>query len=159
MPALLLPEKDGAARQGLLEPDSDMALRVQNDLAKLEGNKPPPAPAVAGLAGTVRIDPALQDRVQPGDTVFIVARAPSSGRMPVAVLKLTAAQLPAWFTLDDSNAMSADMPLSRFEELFIEARISRSGIAQRQPGQPISPPQTVRRGSSGLVLLIGAIEP
>lgn len=144
---------------GLLEQDSDMALRVQNDLAKLDGNTPPPATVVAGLAGSVRLDPALQERVQPGDTVFIVARSPSAGPMPVAVLKLTVAQLPARFALDDSNAMSPDMPLSRFDELSIEARISRSGRAQREPGQPISPPQVVRRGSSNLVLLIGALEP
>jgi cytochrome c-type biogenesis protein CcmH len=146
----------------LLEPDSDMALRVQNDLARLEPGKPAEVKAreaIAGLAGTVRLDPALQDRVEPGDTVFIVARAPEIGRMPVAVLRLTVAQLPMRFTLDDRNAMSPDMPLSRFDELTIEARISRSGTAQRQPGQLISPLQTVRRGNSGLTLLIGAIEP
>jgi cytochrome c-type biogenesis protein CcmH len=145
----------------LLEPDSDMALRVQNDLARLDGGTLPAAKEkqLAGLAGTVRLDPALRDRVQPGDTVFIVARSPSTGRMPVAVLKLSAAQLPARFALDDSNAMSPDMPLSRFDELSIEARISRSGTAQRQPGQPISLPQAVRRGNSGVVLVIGAIEP
>ena len=147
---------------GLLEPDSDMALRVQSDLARVDGSQPPPVknkPALAGLAGTVRLDPALNDRVRPGDTVFIVARAAETGRMPVAVLKLKAAQLPAKFTLDDSNAMSPDMPLSRFDELTIEARISRSGTAQRQPGQPVSLLQTVRRGSAGLMVVIGAIEP
>lgn len=147
----------------LLEPDSDMALRVQNDLARLEPGKQdkPPAEvkAVAGLTGTVRLDPALQDRVEPGDTVFIVARAAETGRMPVAVLRLTAAQLPAQFKLDDKNAMTPDMPLSRFDELMIEARISRSGTAQRQPGQSVSREQTVRRGSTGLTLLIGVIEP
>lgn len=147
----------------LLEPDSDMALRVQNDLARLEPGKQDQAPAeiksLAGLTGTVRLDPALQDRVEPGDTVFIVARAAETGRMPVAVLRLTAAQLPAQFKLDDTNAMTPDMPLSRFDELMIEARISRSGTAQRQPGQPVSIVQTVRRGSAGLTLLIGAIEP
>ena len=147
----------------LLEPDSDMALRVQNDLARLEPGKqdqpPAEANAVAGLTGTVRLDPALQDRVEPGDTVFIVARAAETGRMPVAVLRLTAAQLPAQFKLDDTNAMTPDMPLSRFDELMIEARISRSGTAQRQPDQPVSIVQTVRRGSAGLTLLIGAIEP
>jgi cytochrome c-type biogenesis protein CcmH len=153
---------------GLLEPDSDIALRVQNDLAGLEpGNKKPQAPAsnpgnptpVAGLAGTVRLDPALHDRVNAADTVFIVARSPAAGRMPLAVRRFTATQLPIDFTLDDRDAMSSDMPLSRFDELTIEARISRSGQAQRQPGQPVSLPQAVHRGSAGLVLTIGEIEP
>ena len=149
----------------LLEPDSDMALRVQNDLTRLDPDQKDSqtetlkTKRIAGLAGTVRLDPALQDRVQPADTVFIVARAPEAGRMPVAVLRLKVAQLPAQFTLDDQNAMSPDMPLSRFDELTIQARISRSGTAQQQPGQPISKLQTVRRGSGGLMLVIGAIEP
>jgi cytochrome c-type biogenesis protein CcmH len=150
---------------GLLEADSDMALRVQNDLAGLEsGDKKTQAPAanpapVAGIAGTVRLDPALHDRVNAADTVFIVARSPAAGRMPLAVLRFPAAQLPIDFKLDDRDALSSDMPLSRFDELTIEARISRSGLAQRQPGQAVSLPQAVRRGSSGLVLTIGAIEP
>ena len=97
--------------------------------------------------------------VQADDTVFIVVRSPSSGRMPIAVLRMKAAQLPAKFSVDDSNAMSPDMPMSRFEELTIEARISRSGAAQRQPGQPVSLPLAARNGDRGLVLLIGAIEP
>jgi cytochrome c-type biogenesis protein CcmH len=113
----------------------------------------------AGLAGTIRLDPLLQDRVQATDTVFIVARSPPAGRMPVAVLRFPASQLPMNFSLDDSNAMSPDMPLSRFDELTIEARISRFGAAQRQPGQPVSLPQSVRKGSSGLSLVIGVIEP
>jgi cytochrome c-type biogenesis protein CcmH len=150
---------------GLLEPDSDMALRVQNDLAGLEsGEKNPQAPAgnptlVVGLAGTVRLDPALRDRVNAADTVFIVARSPAAGRMPLAVLRFPAAQLPMDFTLDDRDAVSSDNPLSRFDELTIEARISRSGLAQRQPGQPVSLPQVVHSGSAGLILMIGVIDP
>ena len=144
---------------GLLEPDSDMALRVQNDLARIDGNKPVPSLQVAGVSGSVRLDPVLQDRVRPDDTVFIVARAAEGSRMPVAVLRLKASQLPAKFTLDDSNAMSPERPLSGFDELTLEARISRSGTAQRQPGQPISLPLAVRRGSSGALLHIGAVEP
>jgi len=141
---------------GLLEPDSDMALRVQNDLARLDDTKQAAVKSALGngLAGTVRLDPALRDQVQPGDTVFIVARAPKNGRMPVAVLKLKAAQLPTRFTLDDSNAMSPDMPLSKFDTLTIEARISRSGAALSQPGEPVSPPQTVSRGDSSIALTI-----
>lgn len=159
---------------GLLEPGSDMALRVQNDLDRLSGGAlSSPASAasaaasaasdavsrVAGLAGTIRLDPALQSRVQPGDTVFIVVRAPATGRVPVAVMRLDAAQLPTSFMLDDGHAMSPELPLSRFDELSIEARISRTGTAQRQAGQPISTPQSVRKGSSGLALVIDAVEP
>lgn len=145
---------------GLLEPGSDIALRVQNDLDRLAGGAlSSRAAKVAGLAGDIRLDPALKDRVQPGDTVFIVVRSPETGRVPVAVLRLDAASLPARFTLDDSNAMSPELPLSRFDQLSIEARISRTGTAQRQAGQPLSAPQSVRKGSAGLAIVIDKVEP
>lgn len=158
----------------LLEPGSDMALRVQNDLNRLAGgalsSAPPEAASgasaasvqqarVAGLAGSIRLDPALKDRVQPGDTVFIVVRSPTTGRVPVAVMRIQAAQLPTSFSLDDSHAMSPELPLSRFDELSIEARVSRTGAAQREAGQPISAPQAVRKGSRGLAIVIDAVEP
>ncbi|KAF1050145.1 c-type cytochrome biogenesis protein CcmI [Xylophilus sp.] len=153
----------------LLEPGSDIALRVQSDIARLDKGAPaqaaapaaPPKPAArsaAGIAGTVRLAPALAARVQPGDTLFIVARAAQTGRVPVAVLRLPADRLPAAFALDDSHAMSPELPLSRFDELTVEARISRSGSAQRQAGQPISAPQAVRRGSTGVAIMIDAVE-
>lgn len=189
---------DGARRHwrrllALLEPGSDMALRVQSDLDTLDGAAPAgaatkapataaapapasapqpsagtapatmqrPAPAIraAGLSGTVRLDPALRERVQPGDTVFIVVRTPSMGRMPVGLLRLTAAQLPAEFVVDDRHAMSPDLLLSKFDELSIEVRISRGGSTQRQAGEPISRPQSVKAGAHGLVLVVDALEP
>lgn len=193
---------DGARRHwrrllALLEPGSDMALRVQSDLDTLDGAAPAgpatkapataaapapasapqpqpqppagtapaamqrPAPAIraAGLSGTVRLDPALRERVQPGDVVFIVVRTPSMGRMPVGLLRLTAAQLPAEFVVDDRHAMSPDLLLSKFDELSIEVRISRGGSTQRQAGEPISRPQSVKAGAHGLVLVVDALEP
>lgn len=153
-----------------LEPGSDMALRVQNDLNRLSGGALSSAPSsasaasspeklMAGLAGHIRLDPALKVRVQPGDTVFIVVRSPTTGRVPVAVLRIDASQLPAAFSLDDSHAMSPDLPLSRFDQLSIDARISRTGTAQRQSGQPISAPQSVRKGSRDVAIVIDAVEP
>lgn len=147
----------------LLEPESDIALRVQNDLARLDhaaqDRQPIGSQPVAGLAGTVQLSPAMQAQVAPEDTVFIVARAAQAGRMPVAVLRLAATQLPAQFTMDDSNAMSPDLPLSRFREFTLEAHISHSGTAQRLPGQPSSLPQKVQRGAIGVTLLIDSVGP
>lgn len=150
----------------LLEPGSDMALRVQSDLDRLGGTmgvkdaSPRPAAAVgSSLSGTVVLDRALRERVRPDDTVFVVVRTPSMGRMPVAMLRLTAAQLPARFALDDSHAMSPELPLSRFEQLTIEVRISRSASTKRAAGEPISPPLSVQPGSRDLVLTVDRLEP
>ena len=63
------------------------------------------ATAPGRLSGQARIAPALMAQVQPTDTVFILARPASGSRMPLAVLRLRAADLPRAFTLDDSNAI------------------------------------------------------
>jgi cytochrome c-type biogenesis protein CcmH len=94
------------------------------------------AVAVTGarITGRITLAPALAARVQPGDTLFITARAIEGPRMPLAVLKRTAADLPLEFTLDDSLAMSPELTLSKFPKVVVTARISRSGNAMPQPG-------------------------
>lgn len=141
----------------LLEPDSDIALRLQNDMAGLDGARAT-APLPSGIAGTVRVAAALQGKVQPGDTVFIVARSAAAGPAPLAVLRLPASALPADFVLDDRHAMSPTGPrLSQAVDLTIEARVSPSGTAQRQPGQPSSRALAVRAGSQGVALVIDTL--
>lgn len=175
---------------GLLEPDTDIALRVQNDLARLDGAADTAASDVAtrptatgsavalaplsaaptassatpagiaprGLVGIVTLAPALQAGVQPGDTLFIVARERNGGPAPIAVLKLRAGALPADFVLDDRHAMTQDRLPSAADQLTLQARISRSGSAQRQTGEPISRPLPVRAGERGIVLAIDTLE-
>ncbi len=95
----------------------------------------------------VRLAPDLQGRVSPGDTVFIYARAMDGPRMPLAIVRKQVSDLPLTLTLDDSQAMSPAMSLSRFPRVSLEARISRSGNAMTQSGdlkgvvQPVSPGQ------------------
>jgi cytochrome c-type biogenesis protein CcmH len=93
--------------------------------------------------------------VLPGDTLFVFARAAEGPRMPLAILKRGAGELPLSFTLDDSMAMSAELRLSAFNDVVVGARISKSGNATPQPGdlQGFSQPVTV--GASGLKIEIG----
>ncbi len=96
------------------------------------------APAVAS-AGTalevaVTLDPALGDRVAPGDTLFVFARAAQGPRMPLAIVRRQAGELPLTVTLDDSQAMAPNFRLSAFPEVNVGARISKSGDATPQPG-------------------------
>ena len=91
-------------------------------------------PRPCAIAGTVSIAAPLRSKVSPQDTVFVVARSPSAGRMPVAVLRLKVADLPTRFVLDDSRAMSPELPLSRFQSLSVEVLVTRSGTATQQPG-------------------------
>lgn len=164
-------DRDAARRHwtrllGLLAPDSDIALRVRSDLARLdEGDAQPmaapmAAPAApAAITGTVLLAPSVRARVEPTDTVFIVARARGAGPMPVAVLRLRADRLPTTFVLDERTAMSPERPMSAFDEFDVEAWVSRSGSARHEAGQPASASRLLRLGSHDAALLIDRADP
>ncbi|MDM0051216.1 c-type cytochrome biogenesis protein CcmI [Variovorax sp. J22R115] len=122
----------------LLPPDSEAAQRIGANLAELDAAKRSAAPRVevAGkrVGGTVSIAAALQEKTAPQDTVFVLAKSAATGRMPVAVLRLQVKDLPAKFVLDDTLAMSPDFPISRFDVVTVEVRVTRSGQAAPQPG-------------------------
>ena len=82
----------------------------------------------------VTLDPALAGQLQPGDTLFVFARAAEGPRMPLAIVRQTATADPVQVTLDDASAMAPQLRLSGFPQVVVGARISRSGNATPQPG-------------------------
>jgi cytochrome c-type biogenesis protein CcmH len=89
-----------------------------------------PAATVAKSASIkVRVDLAaeLKARVAPGDSVFIFARAVGGPPAPLAVKRVTVADLPAEVELGDADAMMPQLKLSNFAEVQLVARISRAG--------------------------------
>ena len=120
------------------------------------------APAPAGaeqLAGRVNLAPALAARVAADDTVFIYARAAEGPRMPLAIQRHKASELPISFTLDDSMAMAPEMKLSKFGSVIIEARISKSGDAMPKAGDLRGQLGPLKPGSAGLALVIDSVQP
>lgn len=103
--------------------------RAREELAARGEAVPEPAVAAAPVALKVRVSLAaeLADQVQPGDTVFVFARAASGPPMPLAAKRLTVADLPAEVSLSDSDAMMPQLKLSGFPEVQLVARISRAG--------------------------------
>ncbi|MEE4132981.1 c-type cytochrome biogenesis protein CcmI [Pseudomonas viridiflava] len=77
----------------------------------------------------VRVDlaPALKDKVQPRDSVFIFARAVDGPPAPLAVKRITIAELPAEVELSDADAMMPQLKLSNFPQVQLVARVSRAG--------------------------------
>lgn len=118
----------------------------------------PPAGAPARVSGTVRLAPSLKDRVAPDDTLFVFARAADDGggpRMPLAILRRQAKDLPLQFTLDDSLSMSPAARLSGATRVIVGARLSRSGNAMPQPGDLQGLSAAVAVGTTGLQIEIG----
>jgi cytochrome c-type biogenesis protein CcmH len=113
----------------------------------------------ASLSGVVSLAPSLKSKVAPGDTLFIFARAAEGPRIPLAVLRVSAATLPATFTLNDQMAMSPEFTLSRFDKVMLEARVSRSGEAMAKSGDLIGRLGPLGNRGSMLNLTIDQVQP
>jgi cytochrome c-type biogenesis protein CcmH len=143
--------------------NGELAKAIESNLAIARaqaGTSPQTvAPTQAQITGVVRLSPALAGRVSPGDTLFIFARAAEGPRMPLAIVRSTAQNLPLSFTLDDSSAMSPQTRLSQFKTVIVGARISKSGEALPQSGDLIGQSMPVSHLSQGLEIVIDASQP
>ncbi len=112
-----------------LPPGSQPASGVGSTPAMAQQSAPAkPAAASSGrIRVEVSLDPALRDKVEGSDLVFIFARAVSGPRMPLAAMKRQVKDLPVTLELDDSMAMMPQFVLSKFPEVVVGARISKSG--------------------------------
>jgi cytochrome c-type biogenesis protein CcmH len=175
--AALPPNSDMLATvdENIREAESLIANKVETGLAKSapggsgsSGGSPnsgtptamaAAAPAAANAAnsvsGTVKLDPALQKQVEPGDTVFVFAKAPDGGpRFPLAVVRKQVRDLPLQFRLDDSMGMVPEVKLSKFKDVQITARISKAGNAIPMPGDFEGSAGTVTLGSQNVMIVI-----
>lgn len=106
------------------------------------------------ISGTVAISDAISSSVNPNDTLFIYARAETGPKMPLAILRLKASDLPTVFTLTDEMAMTPTMKLSTFPNVVIEARISKSGQAVPSSGDLQGLSNPVKIGDNNVAIMI-----
>jgi cytochrome c-type biogenesis protein CcmH len=99
----------------------------------------------AQVSGRVWLAEDLRARALPQATLFLYARPVDGSRMPVALLRKKASDLPLNFSLDDSMAMVPDVSLSRLPAVVIVARISIKGNVTPAAGdlEGISAPVSV----------------
>ena len=83
---------------------------------------------------SVNLSDHLSLLVEPGDSVFVYAKAVSGPPMPLAVKRMTVADLPVEVILSDSDAMIPSMKLSAFDQVTVGARISKTGNPVAQAG-------------------------
>lgn len=120
---------------------------------------PAPAPSGATVSGTVTIADALAPKVAITDTLFIFARAEGGPRVPLAVYRGGARELPKAFVLDDSMSMAPGMKLSTAQQVRIEARVSKSGNALPQPGDLVGSSAVVKPGARDVKIVIDRVVP
>ncbi|CAN5754097.1 c-type cytochrome biogenesis protein CcmI [soil metagenome] len=150
-----------AARTGTAPaPPVEAAQTTQVAASPSPSPSPSPAQAQAGsLSGIVNLSPAMASKVAPDDTVFIFARAAQGPRMPLAILKRKASELPIRFVLDDSTAMSPALQLSRFAQVEVGVRVSKSGNAMPQSGDLVGQAGPLATGAANLVITINGVQP
>lgn len=139
----------------LLDGDVESQAEVRGMIAEVERQLPPqqvkqlqrdkPASKPASVAGevagrgaeiTVAVDIAasVEAKINPSDTVFILARAIDGPPMPLAVVRHTAAELPITVKLNDAMAMMPAMKLSNYPQVKVTAIVSKAGKAQLVAG-------------------------
>lgn len=134
-------------------PREEANIQPVNNGSDAEANKPT-SPTSLSVSGRVSIQPELAAKVAKGDTLFIYARAKTGPKMPLAILRLTASDLPASFKLTDDMAMTPTMKMSSFPEVVIEARISKSGQAVPASGDLQGFSEPVKLGHNNIAIVI-----
>ena len=119
-----LPEGD-ASRAALEGGIAKAREQLQASGGKVE--TAPVAKAMASIKVSVDLADAVKASALPGDSVFIFARAVSGPPAPLAVKRVTVADLPITVELGDVDAMMPQLKLSNFPEVQLVARISRAG--------------------------------
>ncbi len=106
------------------------------------------------VSGYVSIQSDIASRASPNDTLFIFARAKTGPKMPLAILRMKASDLPATFKLTDDMAMTPTMKMSSFPEVVIEARVSKSGQAVPASGDLQGFSQPIKLGENDISIII-----
>jgi cytochrome c-type biogenesis protein CcmH len=127
--------------------------------AAASADKAPAAVPGKSVSGTVKLAPALAGKVTATDTLFIYARAETGSRIPLAILRGGAGELPKAFELDDSMGMTPTARLSATPSVVIEARVSKAGGAVAQPGDLIGTSAPVAPGAKGVAIVIDRAVP
>ncbi len=96
----------------------------------------PPATPDEGpvLPVQVAISSDLANNLEGRETVFVTARAADGPPTPLAVRRLSVADLPARFGFSDNDAMLEGMSLSNHPDIIVTARVSMHGQPEARPG-------------------------
>ena len=151
-------------RSALAEARQRAGLPALAELAAAPASAPAPTAVsaapnaqAAAITGRVSLAGALASGISPDDTVFVFARAVGGSRMPLAILRKSARDLPLEFALDDSLAMSPAARLSSATQVIVSARLSKTGDALPRVGDLQGESVVVAPGARGVRVEINDI--
>lgn len=124
-------------KQGITQAQLAMKTAGSQPQEKQETAKsssPEPSDGGPSVMVNVALGSRAKAKVSGSDTVFIYARAWKGPKMPLAIQKISVADLPKEIELNKSMAMAPGMDLSTFPQVELVARISASGSAISQSG-------------------------
>lgn len=151
------------ARQlGGLPPVAAAAKTPPAAAAPQAASKAPAASTASDAAivgGVVTLSDSMKAKVAPTDTVVIFARAAEGSRMPLALTRMKASDLPARFALDDTMAMSPEIKLSSVPTVIVGARISKSGNPMPSSGDLEGLSKPTKLGTKDLAVTIDRVLP
>lgn len=117
------------------------------------------APKGRTLRISVKVDPSLASRLQPGVPLFIAAREPGIPGPPIAATRISADQLPAMVVLSDANTMIEGRDLSSVNDVEIVARVAFGGTAVTASGDLIGRAVQKKGGAENLEIVINQVQP
>lgn len=92
------------------------------------------AAAAKSLNISVRLDETLAERVSGEEVVYVIVRGSANGAPPLAVQRLSAADLPTTIVIDESDTMLEGRGLDEAGTIRVTARLSQSGQARAAEG-------------------------
>lgn len=146
----------------LLPPEAEVHAAVQQAVSELRKQavpQPAASKTAASIAVRVSLAPGVAGKVGEKDTLFVFARAAQGPKMPLAVLKAKPSELPHLYVLSDANAMAPEMMLSKFEQIVVGARVSKSGSPVAQSGDLEGASAVVKLGAKQVEIVIDRIVP
>ncbi len=136
---------------------ADNIKQVETMLANVNNTRL--SPNQGRIDGTITLADEFKEQVSPDTVVFIFALAAEGPQVPLAAMRVTVAELPLSFSLDDSMAMIPAMRLSTASDVVLTARVSKSGDAIAASGDLQGRLEAVKVGSVDNQLVIDSVIP
>jgi len=122
-----------------LNSNSEQAVGLRDRISAIEALLPPDTSIAAvddsgsSVTLVIDVDDEVLELVDDSMRLFVYARSPEFP-MPLAAVNLDQPEFPFEITLTDANAMTPAAKLSSATQIYVGARLSRSGIANAQAG-------------------------